>query len=118
MPTTAAWRARSRDLHLDATGEIPQEYLMIFGEDDSGHQPNPQGQQQVRLDTTGMETLYGNFFALAGSPDEIALYIGANSHMPGMKEPLVKLSHRLMMIPQNAKRLMMALQQTVKAHED
>ena len=94
---------------------------MIFGEDDSGPGPQPgqPGQpQHVRLDTTQMETLYGNFFALAGAPDEIVLYIGANSHLPGMKEPMVKLSHRLMMIPQNAKRLMMALQQTVKAHED
>jgi hypothetical protein len=90
---------------------------MIFGEDDS----QPQGsapRQKVRLDTAQMETIYANFFALAGAPDEITLYVGANSPMPGMKEPTAKVSHRIMLLPANAKRLMLALQQTVKAHED
>jgi hypothetical protein len=65
-----------------------------------------------------METIYANFFALAGAPDEITLYLGANSPMPGVKEPTAKVSHRVMLLPANAKRLMVALQQTVKAHED
>lgn len=92
---------------------------MIFGEDDSqaGRQ-QPQQQQQVRLDASTMETIYANFFAIAGSPDELTIYLGANSPLPGVREPMVKLSHRLMMQPANAKRLMIALQQTVKAHED
>ncbi len=90
---------------------------MIFGESssDPGNQPS---QQKVRLDHTGMETTYANFFALSGSAEEIILVVGANSPMPGMAEPLVKLSHRVMMIPQTAKRLMLMLQQTIKAHED
>jgi hypothetical protein len=93
---------------------------MIFGEDDSartGPQGQPQ-QQQIRLDTAHMETVYANFFALAGSPDEVVLYLGANSPLPNVREPVIKLSHRLMLLPQNAKRLLVALQQTVKAHED
>lgn len=91
---------------------------MIFGEEGSG-QPNPQPQQQrIRLEAGSMETVYANFFALAGSPDEIVLYLGANSPLPGVNEPVVKLSHRLMLLPRNAKQLMIALQQTVKAHED
>ena len=65
-----------------------------------------------------MKTIYANFFALAGAPDEITLYVGANTPLPSMKEPSVKLSHRIILLPANAKRLMMALQQTVKAHED
>ena len=65
-----------------------------------------------------METIYANFYALAGAPDEITLYLGANSPMPGVKEPTAKVSHRVMLLPANAKRLMVALQQTVKAHED
>lgn len=92
---------------------------MIFGEDDSARSgQNPQQPQQIRLDTSQMDTAYANFFALAGSPDEIVLYLGANSPLPNVKEPMIKISHRLMLLPQNAKRLMMALQQTVKAHED
>lgn len=94
---------------------------MIFGEE---NQPRPgqggqqQQQQQIRLDASTMETVYANFFALAGSPEEVTVYFGANSPLPNVREPIVKLSHRLMLLPQNAKRLMIALQQTVKAHED
>ncbi|MBI5864997.1 MAG: DUF3467 domain-containing protein [Planctomycetes bacterium] len=92
---------------------------MIFGEEDSQHQNRPpQQQQQVRLDASTMETVYANFFALAGSPDEVTIYLGANSPLPNVREPFVKLSHRVMLMPANAKRLMIALQQTVKAHED
>lgn len=88
---------------------------MIFGEDES--RPPPQ-QQQITLDASQMETVYANFFAIAGSADELTVYLGANSPMPGSKAPAVRISHRLMLLPANAKRLMLALQQTVKAHED
>lgn len=92
---------------------------MIFGEEDSQPQSRPpQQQQQVRLDASTMETVYANFFALAGSPDEVTIYLGANSPLPNVREPMIKLSHRVMLMPANAKRLMLALQQTVKAHED
>ena len=92
---------------------------MIFGEkDEQFMDPQPHKPQQIRLDTGSMETIYANFFALAGSPDEIVLYLGANSPLPNTPQPAVKVSHRLMMLPPNAKRLMLALQQAVKAHED
>lgn len=88
---------------------------MIFGEDPT---PQPQQQQRIRFDISTTETVYANFFAVAGSPDEIVFYLGANAPLPGMTEPVIRVSHRLIMLPQNAKRLMVALQQTVKAHED
>jgi hypothetical protein len=92
---------------------------MIFGEENSQPQGRqPQQQQQVRLDASTMDTVYANFFALAGSPDEVTIYLGANSPLPNVREPMIKLSHRVMLMPANAKRLMLALQQTVKAHED
>lgn len=90
---------------------------MIFGEEDSGPMGQPP-QPQLRFDTSQMETVYANFFALAGSADEIAIYTGANSPLPTQTEPAVRISHRLILLPQNAKRLMIALQQTIKAHED
>jgi hypothetical protein len=90
---------------------------MIFGEEDSGSMGN-QPQQQVRFDTSRMETVYANFFALAGSPDEIVIYTGANSPLPTTPESAVRISHRVILLPQNAKRLLVALQQTVKAHEE
>jgi len=93
---------------------------MIFGQDDSSSQnPQPgQPQQKIRLEAGRMETIYANFFALAGAPDEITLYLGANTPMPGLKQPVVQISHRIILHPPNAKRLMIALQQTIKAHED
>jgi hypothetical protein len=92
---------------------------MIFGEDESRQPPpaNPQG-PKIRFDLSRMESLYANFVALAGSAEEIVLYLGANSPLPGQTEPIVLVSHRVVMLPGNAKRLMVALQQTVKAHED
>jgi len=91
---------------------------MIFGEEESQQpQPNPR-QQQVRLDASNMDTIYANSFAVATTPDEIALYLGVNSPLPGMKQPTVKISHRMVVIPQNAKRLLQVLQQTVKNYED
>ena len=89
---------------------------MIFGEEDS--QPKPPSPQKVKFDTSRMETVYANFFALAGSPEEIVIYLGANSPFPHQAEPTVSVSHRLMLLPPNAKRLMVALQQTVRAHEE
>ncbi|MEP0848093.1 MAG: DUF3467 domain-containing protein [Phycisphaerae bacterium] len=90
---------------------------MIFGEDDSRPQ-DPQRGPQVRLDASGMETMYANFFALAGTSDEITIYLGAHSQLPGMREPIAKLETRVLMNPGNAKRLMLGLQQAIKAHEE
>jgi hypothetical protein len=38
--------------------------------------------QQIRLDTDRMKTIYANFFALAGTPEELVLYLGATSPLP------------------------------------
>lgn len=84
-----------------------------------GSQPNhPQQPGQIRLELGTMETVYANFFALAGARDELTIYLGANAPLPNVTQPFVKVSHRLMLLPANAKRLMLALQQAVKAHED
>ncbi len=91
---------------------------MIFGEDDPQTSPEQPPQQQVRLDASNIETIYANSFALASSPNEITVYLGVNSPLPGMKQPTVKISHRMVLIPQNAKRLAQVLHQTVKAYED
>ena len=93
---------------------------MIFGEKDSEfpNEPGQPGQRQIRLDASGMDTLYANSFAVASSAEEITLYLGVNAPMPGMKQPMVKISHRLILIPQHAKRLLVALQHTIKAYEE
>lgn len=90
---------------------------MIFGEDSNASGPQPQ-QQQIQLDASQLQTVYANFFAISGASDEVSMFVGTNLQLPGMKTPAVRLSHRLILQPPNAKRLLMALQQTVKAHED
>jgi hypothetical protein len=92
---------------------------MIFGEEDqSSMEPQPQPPRQLRFDISTMDTVYANFFALAGSPDELVVYLGTNSPLPNMPQPALKVSHRLVMQPANAKRLMLALQQAIQAHEE
>ncbi len=92
---------------------------MIFGEEESTPMdPNPQQPKQIQLDPGSMETVYSNFFAVAGTRDELVVYLGANSPLPNVQQPTIRISHRLMLLPANAKRLMLALQQSVKAHED
>jgi hypothetical protein len=90
---------------------------MLFDDEDTTDKPQP-SQQQIHLDASQMQTVYANFFALSGAPDEVTCYLGTNMQLPGMKTPAIRLSHRLILLPANAKRLMLALQQTVKAHED
>lgn len=90
---------------------------MIFGEEQNPQQPGGQ-QQKIRFDISRMETVYANFVAMAGSAEEIVLYMGANTPLPGQADPTVQVSQRVILLPANAKRLMIALQQTVKAHED
>ena len=91
---------------------------MIFGENGSQSNPGQPQKQQVRLDASQIDTVYANSFAVTSSPEEIALYLGVNTPLPGMNQPVVKLTHRLILNPQNAKRLMQVMQHTVKAHED
>lgn len=91
---------------------------MIFGEKDDS-MPDPQQRpQQIRLDMSTMDTVYANFFALSGTADELVVYLGTNTPMPQQQQPALRISHRLLLLPANAKRLMLALQQAVKAHED
>jgi hypothetical protein len=93
---------------------------MIFGEDESEpqHQPPHPERRQVRVDASSIETIYANSFALASSADEITVYLGVNLPLPGMKQPTVKVSHRMVLIPQNAKRMALLLQQAVKTYEE
>lgn len=92
---------------------------MIFGEDEpQPQQQPPPGAQQVRLDASSVETVYSNAFAVASSAEEITLYLGVNSPLPGMKQPTIKVSHRLVLIPPNAKRLLQLMQKTVQTYEE
>lgn len=86
--------------------------------------PNPTPGQpmsvQVQVDVTKMEPVYCNFFrlSLSSSTEEVLMDVGLHTGIltPGGMEP-IHLTHRLVMNPFVAKRLIESLRQIVARHE-
>jgi hypothetical protein len=78
----------------------------------------PQQAAQVQVDTAGMTTGYANVVGLAANINEVYLTFGVNSdpYNPAPTEP-VKLSSRVIMTPDAAKRLCLNLNATLAAYE-
>jgi hypothetical protein len=75
---------------------------------------------QVQVDVSKMETVYTNFFrlSLSSSTEEVVMDVGLHTGImagPGM-EP-IHMSHRLVMNPFVAKRLIESLRAIVSRHE-
>jgi len=77
-------------------------------------------QVQVQVDVSKMQSLYCNFFrlSLSSSTEEILMDVGLHTGImvPGGMEP-IHLTHRLVMNPFVAKRLIDSLKQIVARHE-
>ena len=75
---------------------------------------------QVQVDIAKMESVYCNFFrlSLSSSTEEVLMDVGLHTGVmtPGGMEP-IHLSHRLVMNPFVAKRLIESLRQIVARHE-
>jgi len=75
---------------------------------------------QVQVDVSKMETVYANFvrLSLSSSTEEVILDVGMHTGIltPAGMEPIA-LTHRLVMNPYVAKRLMDSLKQIVSRHE-
>jgi len=75
---------------------------------------------QVQVDVSKMETVYANFvrLSLSSSTEEVILDVGMHTGIltPAGMEP-ISLTHRLVMNPFVAKRLMDSLKQIVNRHE-
>ena len=75
---------------------------------------------QVQVDVSKMETLYANFvrLSLSSSTEEVVMDVGLHTGIltPGGMEP-IQLTHRLVMNPFVAKRLIESLRQIVVRHE-
>ena len=82
----------------------------------------PQQAQQMQtfnVDTTALSTAYANFCRVTGTPEELVLDFGLNTHMaPTPPTEPVKLTHRLVMNYFTAKRLLGALHMAVQQHEN
>lgn len=75
---------------------------------------------QVQVDVSKMEPVYCNFFrlSLSSSTEEVLMDVGLHTGIvtPGGMEP-IHLTHRLVMNPFVAKRLIESLRQIVARHE-
>jgi len=77
-------------------------------------QPAEGAQQRLQLDETGVTTSYANFFLVTAGPEEVMLLFGIRSG-DGTR---AKIEERLVVSPSNAKRILLALSQTLKRYED
>jgi hypothetical protein len=92
--------------------------------EETAAQPAPQAGQpvqvQVQVDVSKLQALYCNFFrlSLSSSTEEILMDVGLHTGImiPGGMEPIT-LTHRLVMNPFVAKRLIESLRQIVNRHE-
>jgi hypothetical protein len=77
-------------------------------------------QVAVQVDVSKMQSLYCNFFrlSLSSSTEEILMDVGLHTGImvPGGMEP-ISLTHRLVMNPFVAKRLIASLREIVNRHE-
>ncbi len=74
----------------------------------------PQQQIQVNLDESVAEGTYANFAIISHSPSEMV--IDFVRMMPGLQK--AKVQSRIIMTPQNAKALSMALEQNIEKFEE
>ena len=88
----------------------------------AGGPPAQQPMQiQIPIDVSKMQSVYCNFFrlSLSSSTEEVLMDIGLHSGImpaPNAVEP-IHLSHRIVLNPYVAKRLMESLRQIVARHE-
>ena len=74
----------------------------------------PKAEQQLRLDETGADTAYSNFFLISTGVEEFFLNFGMRTSDP----MLVKLTDRVILSPKNFKRLAIAMSQSLKLYEE
>ncbi len=81
-------------------------------------QPPPQPRPaEYSVDTSKLGTTYANYARLTGTPEELILDFGLNTHLPPKPDEPMQLTHRLVLGYYTAKRLSGALQWAVEQHE-
>lgn len=71
-------------------------------------------QPRLTVDEAGVATSYANFFLVSAGADEVMLLFGIRSP-DGTR---AKIEDRIVLTPANAKRVLLALSQTLKRYED
>ena len=73
--------------------------------------------QRVELDESGVSAVYANFARVSGTPEELVLDFGLNTHPSGTPSEPIQVSQRLVLNYFTAKRLLHALHLAVQRHE-
>jgi len=75
---------------------------------------SPETQPRLQLDDTGAVTRYANFFLVTAGAEEMVMLFGIRSG-DGSR---AKIEERIVVTPANAKRILLAMSQTLKRYED
>jgi hypothetical protein len=76
-----------------------------------------QVRQQVKVEDTQAVTTYANFCRVTGTPEELIIDVGLNSHPVGPQNESIRINQRLVLNYYTAKRLLGALQMSIQRHE-
>jgi hypothetical protein len=72
---------------------------------------------QIRFDDSNAAATYANFCRVTGTPEELIVDFGLNPHPVGADGPPIIINSRVVTNFFTAKRMMLALQQTIQRHE-
>lgn len=70
---------------------------------------------KITMEDAGVLSQYANFFAVSAGPEEVVLDFGNVARTDPTR---VRVQSRIVLSPANAKRMLMAIGQTIKAYED
>jgi len=76
-----------------------------------------QPRQQIQVDDAQAVTTYANFCRVTGTPEELIIDVGLNSHPVGPQTESIRINQRLVLNYYTAKRLLAALQMSIQRHE-
>ena len=76
-----------------------------------------QPRQQIQVDDAQAVTTYANFCRVTGTPEELIIAVGLNSHPVGPQTESIRINQRLVLNYYTAKRLLGALQMSIQRHE-
>ena len=82
-----------------------------------GQQQPPQQQVKIKMDDEGVASSYSNLCRVTGTPEELIVDFSLNPNPFATGDVEVKVDHRLALNYYTAKRLFVALQQTLARHE-
>jgi len=72
---------------------------------------------RIRIDASRAKPTYANFVRVTGSPEELIIDFGLNAQPIGVPKEAIVIDHRIVMNYFTAKRMLAALETSLKRHE-